>query len=119
MRDWAQTRLKVRGGTLAFGVAAAGVGVFAGAASRGSPAAAVMMLGALMAVLGTAVALLEALATRSDPRKTAAERSYTAFFDHALEGIFRSTVTGQYLDVNPALARIYGYESREDLMIGL
>jgi PAS domain S-box-containing protein len=78
-----------------------------------------MMLGALMAVLGTAVALLEALATRSDPRKTAAERSYTAFFDHALEGIFRSTVTGQYLDVNPALARIYGYESREDLMIGL
>jgi PAS domain S-box-containing protein len=43
------------------------------------------------------------------------EASYHAFVDSAIEGFFRSTRDGRYLIVNPALARIYGYESPEQL----
>jgi PAS domain S-box-containing protein len=36
-----------------------------------------------------------------------------------VDGIFQTTPDGHYLDVNPALARIYGYESPEALISGL
>jgi diguanylate cyclase (GGDEF)-like protein/PAS domain S-box-containing protein len=49
----------------------------------------------------------------------AAERRYHSLFENAIEGIFRTTPDGQYLDANPALARIYGYESPDALMEGL
>lgn len=45
-----------------------------------------------------------------------AEEKYHSIFDNAVEGIFQSTPGGQYLSVNPALARMYGYESPEDLL---
>ncbi len=48
-----------------------------------------------------------------------AERRYHSLFDNALEGIFRTTPDGRYLDANPALARIYGFDSPQDLMTGL
>jgi len=43
------------------------------------------------------------------------ETSYHAFVDAAVEGFFRTTRSGTYLIVNPALARVYGYESPEQL----
>ena len=43
------------------------------------------------------------------------EASYHAFVDSAIEGFFRTTRDGQYLIVNPALARIYGYDTPEQL----
>ncbi len=45
-----------------------------------------------------------------------AERRYYSLFENAIEGIFRTTVDGQYLDANPALARIYGFESPGELI---
>ena len=48
-----------------------------------------------------------------------AERRYHSLFENAIEGIFRTTPDGQYLDANPALARIYGYDSPEELMRSL
>ncbi len=42
--------------------------------------------------------------------------NYQSFFEHAVEGIFRSTPDGSYLAANPALARIYGYDSPAELM---
>ena len=45
-----------------------------------------------------------------------AERSYETFIDNAIEGFFRTTYDGRYLKVNPTLARIYGYETPEQLM---
>jgi diguanylate cyclase (GGDEF)-like protein/PAS domain S-box-containing protein len=45
-----------------------------------------------------------------------AEAKYRSIFENAVEGIFQSTPTGQYLTVNPMLARIYGYDSPADLM---
>jgi len=44
-----------------------------------------------------------------------AEARYRAIFENAIEGIYQTTPSGQYLDFNPALARIYGYESILDL----
>jgi len=48
-----------------------------------------------------------------------AERRYRGLFDNAIEGIFRSTSDGQYLDANPALAHIYGFDSPYELMTSL
>ncbi len=49
----------------------------------------------------------------------AAEQRYRSLFDNALEGVFRTTVHGQYIDANPALARIYGFDSIDELMHGV
>jgi diguanylate cyclase (GGDEF)-like protein/PAS domain S-box-containing protein len=45
-----------------------------------------------------------------------AETRYHSIFENAIEGIFQTTPTGQYLVVNSALARIYGYSSTEELL---
>jgi len=48
-----------------------------------------------------------------------AERRYRSLFDNAIEGIFRTSPDGRYLDANPALARIYGFDSPQELMNSL
>ena len=48
-----------------------------------------------------------------------AERRYYNLFENAIEGVFRTTVDGQYLDANPALARIYGFDSPLELIHSL
>lgn len=79
-----------------------------------------MLIGALgIALLGSVVRVLRRAQERLVPRLTAAEKTYRAFFDHAIEGIFRTTPEGRYIDANPALARIYGYGSPAALMEGL
>jgi PAS domain S-box-containing protein len=45
-----------------------------------------------------------------------AEQKYRAIFENAIEGIFQTTPEGAYISVNPALARMYGYDSPEELM---
>jgi PAS domain S-box-containing protein len=44
---------------------------------------------------------------------------YRDMFEHALWGIFRTTADGQYLTANPALARIYGYASADEMLASL
>jgi diguanylate cyclase (GGDEF)-like protein/PAS domain S-box-containing protein len=44
-----------------------------------------------------------------------AESKYRLMFESATVGIFQTTAAGYFLAANPALARIYGYESPEDL----
>jgi two-component system sensor histidine kinase/response regulator len=51
--------------------------------------------------------------------KSSSEQMYRSIFENAIEGIFQTTPSGQYINVNPALAKIYGYESPEDLIEGL
>jgi two-component system, sensor histidine kinase and response regulator len=48
-----------------------------------------------------------------------AEAKYRDIFEKAVEGIFQTTPEGHYIEVNPALARIYGYASTEDLFASL
>ena len=44
-----------------------------------------------------------------------AEEKYRSIFENAVEGIFQTTPGGHYLDANPSLARIYGFESVAEL----
>jgi len=44
------------------------------------------------------------------------ERAYRAIFDGALEGIFRTSIDGGSVMVNPAGARMLGYDSSEELL---
>ncbi len=55
----------------------------------------------------------------SDLAARESERRYRGLFDHAIEGIFRTTADGRYLAANPALARIYGFNSSEELILSL
>ena len=45
-----------------------------------------------------------------------AELRYRHIFEHASEGIFQTTSDGHYLAANTALARIYGYDTPEELI---
>ncbi|MBE9224797.1 PAS domain S-box protein [Phormidium sp. LEGE 05292] len=45
-----------------------------------------------------------------------AEIKYRCIFENALDGIFQTTPNGKYISVNPALARIYGYNSPEEVI---
>jgi PAS domain-containing protein len=48
-----------------------------------------------------------------------AEQKYRSIFEHATEGIFQTSLDGHYLSANPALARIYGYGSPDELLTAL
>ena len=45
-----------------------------------------------------------------------AEAKYRSIVENAVEGIFQTTPDGHYLSANPALARIYGYASPQELI---
>ncbi|MGH1396579.1 MAG: PAS domain-containing sensor histidine kinase [Trichormus sp.] len=44
-----------------------------------------------------------------------AEAKYRSIFENAIEGIFQSSPDGRYITANPALARIYGYSSAQEV----
>ncbi len=48
-----------------------------------------------------------------------AEEKYRGIFENAIEGIFQTTAEGSYMSVNPALARMIGYASPDELMSGV
>lgn len=50
----------------------------------------------------------------SDRRE--AERRYRELFDNIQEGLFFATPEGQFIDVNDAMVRMLGYQSREELL---
>ena len=45
-----------------------------------------------------------------------AEEKYRRIFETAVEGIYRVTLGGDLLEVNPAMARIFGYDTPGDLL---
>ena len=45
-----------------------------------------------------------------------AEENYRSIYENAIEGIFQTTPEGRYLSANPALARMLGYSSPEELI---
>lgn len=45
-----------------------------------------------------------------------AEERYRSIFENTDKGLFQTTPDGRYLSANPALAKIYGYDSPEDLI---
>ncbi len=45
-----------------------------------------------------------------------AEEKYRGIFENAIEGIFQSSPDGRFISANPALARMFGYDSAEELI---
>ncbi|MBI5590805.1 MAG: sigma 54-interacting transcriptional regulator [Deltaproteobacteria bacterium] len=45
-----------------------------------------------------------------------AEEKYRSIFENAVEGIYQTTLGGQFISANPAMAKMLGYDSSEDLM---
>lgn len=48
-----------------------------------------------------------------------AEENYRSIFENALEGIFQSQLDGRFISVNPAMARIYGYDSPSEMIASI
>lgn len=44
---------------------------------------------------------------------------YVQMFENAVEGMYQTSPEGKYISANPALAAIYGYDSPEDLILGM
>lgn len=65
--------------------------------------------------------IIQNIATRKQIEQSLrdAESRYRSIFENAIEGIFQSTPSGHYLMVNPSLARMYGYNSPQELMLVL
>ncbi|MBD2258410.1 adenylate/guanylate cyclase domain-containing protein [Pseudanabaena sp. FACHB-2040] len=62
--------------------------------------------------------LLEEVRDRKQAEQAlrAAETKYRSIFENSTAGIFKTTGNGTYISVNPALARMYGYDSPEEMM---
>jgi len=46
----------------------------------------------------------------------ASEEKYRQIYENAVEGIYRTTPEGRYLNVNPAFYRMFGYDSQEEMI---
>lgn len=56
---------------------------------------------------------------RAEQQLQDAEERYRSIVENSIGGIFQSTPQGRYLSANPALARIYGYDTPKDLIQNL
>jgi len=45
-----------------------------------------------------------------------AEQRYRGIFEETIIGVFQGTPSGRYLSVNPAMARMFGYESSQEMI---
>ena len=53
---------------------------------------------------------------RLEHSRTSAEENYRSIYENAVEGIFQSTPEGRLLTANPAMARMFGYRSPEEMV---
>ncbi len=56
---------------------------------------------------------------RSQEALRIAEENYRSIFENALEGIFQSIPEGRFINVNPAMAKIYGYDSPQEMIAAI
>ena len=53
---------------------------------------------------------------RAEEKLRRAEEKFRSIFENSLDGIFQVAPDGRYISSNPAMARIFGYESPDSLM---
>ena len=70
--------------------------------------------GAVSGVIGVATDITER--RRAEEALRRSEESNRALIEHATYGIYRSTPAGRFLAVNPALVKMLGYQSEEELL---
>lgn len=51
-----------------------------------------------------------------DAARLKSEERYRALFDSMMDGIYRSTHEGKFVEVNPAMVKMFGYSSREEML---
>jgi PAS domain S-box-containing protein len=61
-------------------------------------------------------ALLECISDDYDRHEKENESHYKALFENSSDGIYKSSHEGKFIDVNPALVNMLGYNSREELL---
>ena len=44
------------------------------------------------------------------------EERYRTLFDSMMDGVYRSTHDGKFVDINPAMVKMFGYSSREEML---
>ncbi|MDP1547428.1 MAG: PAS domain S-box protein [Anaerolineales bacterium] len=44
------------------------------------------------------------------------EQRHRSLFDNMMDGIYRSTHEGRFVDVNPAMVKMFGYSSKEEML---
>jgi len=54
--------------------------------------------------------------TETEKALSESEKKYRGIFENALEGIFQTKPTGKFIDANPSMAGILGYNSAEELI---
>jgi len=59
---------------------------------------------------------LRQLRSELEKQKRQLQESYRGMFENSVEGIYQSSPEGRYLAVNPALTRMYGYDSPQELL---
>ena len=78
----------------------------------------VLLIGLVFVLVTLCVFLLHQLKKARDSRLAlmVAERDYCSIFDNAIDGIYRSSPGGRQLRANPALVRLNGYDSEEEML---
>jgi two-component system, NtrC family, C4-dicarboxylate transport sensor histidine kinase DctB len=72
------------------------------------------LVGLVSSVIESRMFLEKVTIAREQERR--AEAKYRNIFENATEGIFQRTLDGRYMDANPALAQMLGYDSPRELM---
>jgi diguanylate cyclase (GGDEF)-like protein/PAS domain S-box-containing protein len=68
----------------------------------------------IVGVVGVAIDVSDRL--KAERALKSSEMRYRSMFENAAQGIFQSDPSGRFIGANPALARIYGYDSPDALM---
>ncbi len=70
--------------------------------------------GEVVGLIGTSQDITERVETKMALEES--EKKYRNIFENAVEGFFRSTPEGKFKEVNPAFARMLGYDSPQELV---
>ncbi len=53
---------------------------------------------------------------QADAARLESEERFRSLFDHMMDGVYRSTHAGKFVDINPAMIKMFGYSSREEML---
>jgi diguanylate cyclase (GGDEF)-like protein/PAS domain S-box-containing protein len=69
-------------------------------------------------LVGIYLRQIDMLLTRfkADDQLRESEKKYRTLFDSMMDGVYRSTHAGKFVDVNPAMVNMFGYASKEELL---
>ena len=66
-------------------------------------------------IIGGIIERAQAERARAEEALRRTEEKYRSIFENAEEGIYQSTLEGKFIEVNPAMAKIFGYASPEEM----